>query len=183
MQLLLLPPRWLHFAVVLMRVVVLMDSRDGMRPYPVDVHPGPEHTSLSVQHPDGIVELLKLLLLVSAFREMRIWKGIVEEDKFGRLYDSTELTEGDGVSDLMVEEARVLLNLGDKVSHLLDDVAGWLGVPEVVDTHADDKVAWFWVMLVRPSPSPAAVPDPSTNNHFTVDMEICLEGRMFPESC
>ena len=48
-----------------------------------------------------------------------------------------------GVPDLMVEGAGVLLNLGDKVSHLLDDVAGWLGVPEVVDTHADDQVAWL----------------------------------------
>ena len=76
---------------------------------------------------------------------MRIWTSLVEADIFGRLYDSTE---GDGALDLMSKEARVLLNLGDKVSHLLDDVAGWLGVPEVVYTHADDQVARFWVMLV-----------------------------------
>ena len=67
MQLLLLPPCWFGFAIVFVRVVVLVDARTGMRPNPVDVHPRPEHTSLSVQHPDGIVELLELLLLVSAF--------------------------------------------------------------------------------------------------------------------
>ena len=109
------------------------------------MHPRPRHTSLSVHLPDSIVEVLKLQLLDSAFGEMRIWRSLIEADKLRQLYDSAKCTR---VWDLMLEEAGVFINLGDEVPHLLDDVAGWLGVSEVVNSHAEDQVTRFLVMLI-----------------------------------
>ena len=131
------------------------------------MHPGPPDTHLFVDFPDLFVELLKFLLLVSSISEMGVRFSLIEADILGRLDDGTE---GDCIWDVVSEELAMLIDLSDEVLHFQDDVGDWLIITQVVDSHADNQVAWFRIVLVASSPGSATISDSASHYHFTVEV-------------
>ena len=178
-EILLLPPGWLFLLVIPVCIMMLVETGDRMRSHPIDVHPWPPDTPLFVDLPDLFVQMLKFPLHVFSISEMGVRFFLIEADILGRLDHSAE---GDCVWDIMSEELAMLINVRNEIFHLPDDISIWLTITQIVDSHADNQVAWFRIVLVASSPGSATISDPASHYHFTVEVKISLEGGMLPEA-